>query len=46
MSIKIAVGSSDGIVIDQHFGSGKKFYIFELLEKGNSKFIETREVQS
>jgi predicted Fe-Mo cluster-binding NifX family protein len=46
MSIKIAVGSSNGIVIDQHFGSGKKFYIFELLEEGNSKFIETREAKT
>lgn len=46
MSVKIAVGSSDGISIDQHFGSGEKFYIFEIIEEGNSKFIETREVQA
>lgn len=46
MSIKIAVGSSNGVVIDQHFGSGKKFYVFELLEGGNSKLIDTREVQT
>jgi len=46
MSIKIAVGSSNGIVINQHFGSGTKFYIFELLGDGNSKFIETREVET
>jgi len=46
MSIKIAVGSSNGIVINQHFGSGTKFYIFELLEDGNSKFIEAREVET
>ena len=46
MSIKIAVGSSNGMVIDQHFGRGKKFYVFELIEEGNSKFIESREVQT
>jgi len=46
MSIKIAVGSSNGIVIDQHFGSATKFYIFELLGDGNSEFIETREVET
>jgi len=46
MAVKIAVGSSDGIVIDQHFGSGRKFYIFEFLEEGNSKLIEIREVQT
>jgi len=46
MSIKIAVGSSNGIDIDGHFGSGRKFYVFELLEEGNSKFIEMREIQS
>jgi len=46
MSIKIAVGSSNGIVIDQHFGSVTKFYIFELLGDVNSEFIETREVET
>lgn len=46
MSIKIAVGSSNGIDIDGHFGSGRKFYVFELSETGNSKFIEIREIQA
>jgi len=46
MSIKLAVGSSNGIVINQHFGSGTKFYIFELLGDGISEFIETREVET
>ncbi|WP_238915557.1 dinitrogenase iron-molybdenum cofactor biosynthesis protein [Clostridium sp. YIM B02555] len=45
MSIKVAVGSSNGIRIDQHFGSGDKFYIFELLSDGSSKFIETIEIK-
>lgn len=43
MSIKIAVGSSDGIVIDQHFGSGDKFYIFELLEDGKFNILDVKE---
>lgn len=43
MAVRIAVGSSDGIVINQHFGSGDKFYIFELLEDGSSKIVEIRE---
>jgi predicted Fe-Mo cluster-binding NifX family protein len=44
MAVRIAVGSSDGVSIDQHFGSGEKFYIFELLEDGTSKIVETREI--
>ncbi|WP_326513628.1 NifB/NifX family molybdenum-iron cluster-binding protein [Clostridium intestinale] len=43
MGVKIAAGSSDGIVIDQHFGSGNKFYIFELLEDGNFNILDIRE---
>lgn len=43
MSVKIAVGSSDGIAIDQHFGSGNKFYIFELLEDGKFNILDVRE---
>jgi predicted Fe-Mo cluster-binding NifX family protein len=44
MSVRIAVGSSDGIVIDQHFGSGNKFYIFELLEEGKFNVLDVREI--
>lgn len=44
MAIRIAVGSSDGVVIDKHFGSGDKYYIFELLEDGSSNIVETREI--
>jgi len=45
MSIKVAIGSSNGLTIDQHFGSGDKFYIYELLSDGSSKFIETIEIR-
>lgn len=45
MSIKIAVGSSDGKVIDQHFGSGNKFYVFEIFEDGTSQYVETCDIK-
>ncbi|AGK97528.1 dinitrogenase iron-molybdenum cofactor biosynthesis protein [Clostridium pasteurianum] len=45
MSIKIAVGSSDGKVIDQHFGSGNKFYVFEVFEDGTNQYIETFDIK-
>ncbi|MDP4144033.1 MAG: dinitrogenase iron-molybdenum cofactor biosynthesis protein [Bacillota bacterium] len=45
MSIKIAVGSSDGKFIDQHFGSGTKFYILELFEDGSYKNIDTIDIK-
>lgn len=45
MSIKVAVGSSNGITIDQHFGSGDKFYIFELSSDGSSNYIDTIEIK-
>jgi predicted Fe-Mo cluster-binding NifX family protein len=43
MSVRIAVGSSDGIVINQHFGSSNKFYIFELLQDGKFNVLDVRE---
>ncbi len=42
MSYKIAVASSDELIIDESFGSAKVFHIFEVTEKGYSK-IETRQ---
>ena len=40
--MKIAVGSTDGKVIDLHFGDANHFLIFTI-EEGNSKFQEIRE---
>lgn len=37
MSYKIAIASSDGISIDESFGSAKGFHIFEVTEDGYSK---------
>lgn len=39
--MKIAVASSDGIVINQHFGHAQTFYIYEKKEK-EIRFLEQR----
>lgn len=41
MEIKVAIASSDGKVINAHFGRTPQFLIFQLTEKGYS-FIEVR----
>ncbi len=43
MSIKVAVASSDGKYINQHFGMASQFLIFELNDDGTHKFMELRE---
>ena len=43
MSIKVAVASSDGKYINQHFGMASQFLIFELDDDGTHKFLELRE---
>ena len=43
MSIRVAVASNDGKVINQHFGHAQKFLIFDLNEDGTFEFIENRE---
>jgi nitrogen fixation protein NifX len=43
MSYKIAVASSDGKVINQHFGRSKQFLIFAVTDDGEYKFLELRE---
>jgi len=42
---KIAVASTDGIVVNQHFGRADKFLIIEADDGGNYKFIEIRTVE-
>lgn len=43
---KIALATSDGILVDKHFGCAEKFQIFELYTETNEyKFIETRNVK-
>jgi nitrogen fixation protein NifX len=43
MPIKVAVASSDGKYINQHFGMASQFLIFELNDDGTHKFLELRE---
>jgi nitrogen fixation protein NifX len=43
MAYKIAVASTDGKVVNQHFGRADKFYIVEVNEKEEYTFLETRE---
>ncbi|BBL64234.1 MULTISPECIES: NifB/NifX family molybdenum-iron cluster-binding protein [Methanosarcina] len=40
--MKVAVVSSDGKVVNQHFGKASRFYIFEV-EDDNIQFLEVRE---
>lgn len=42
MSFKVAVASSDGKSINQHFGQAENFLIFEIEKNGNYKLIEIR----
>jgi len=42
MPYKVAVASSDGKVINQHFGRSKQFLIFEINDQGKFNFLELR----
>ena len=42
---KIAVASSDGIVVNSHFGRAFVFYIYEADEQGETRFVEKREIE-
>lgn len=44
-SYKIAVASSDGIVVNQHFGRADKFYIYTVTDGVPEKSDEIRTVQ-
>jgi len=39
---KVAVSTSDGVNINQHFGSTKDFWIYKVFEDGNYNLIEIR----
>lgn len=42
MPLRVAVASSDGKYVNQHFGHARQFLIFDLQENGKYKFIELR----
>ncbi len=45
--VKVAVASTDGIVVNQHFGRAKEFYILEVNEDdGKYNPVEKRNVDS
>lgn len=43
MSFKVAVASSDGKFVNQHFGMAQQFLIFEIDDEGKYEFLELRE---
>ncbi len=43
MSYKIAVASTDGKVVNQHFGRADKFYIIDVDDNDEFRFHEIRE---
>ena len=43
MAYKIAVASSDGKVVNQHFGRSRQFLIFEVSDQEEYTFAEVRE---
>jgi len=45
MDVKIAVASSNGITVDQHFGRARSFRIYRLHE-GEHEYLETREIDA
>ncbi len=44
MSYKIAVASTDGKVVNQHFGRADQFYIIEVDDEGEYEAIELRKL--
>ncbi|NLK95895.1 MAG: dinitrogenase iron-molybdenum cofactor biosynthesis protein [Clostridiales bacterium] len=44
MSYKIAIASTDGKVVNEHFGKADKFYIIEVDDKSTYQLIEVRKV--
>ncbi len=39
---KVAVATSDGIVVNQHFGRADTFYVYEIEESGSIQLLERR----
>lgn len=45
MAYRVAVASTDGKVVNQHFGHTKQFLIFEIQEEEDYSFLEVRETE-
>ncbi len=44
MGIRVAVASSDNIVVNQHFGHTQQFYIYDINGESDFQYIEERRV--
>lgn len=42
MPYKIAVASTDGKVVNEHFGRAKQFFVLEVKDDGKYEFLEIR----
>jgi len=42
--LKVAVASSDGVTINEHFGQARQFLIFEVEEDGSYRQLEQRQI--
>jgi nitrogen fixation protein NifB len=41
---KVAIASTDGVLINEHFGRAKEFYLYEVQESGEYSFLERRKI--
>lgn len=46
MSYRIGVATSDGIVVNQHFGHAKQFLILDVDENNHRKVVENRSTEA
>lgn len=46
MSYRVAAASTDGKVVNQHFGRAELFHIFEISEDEGYRFLESRKVDA
>lgn len=46
MAYRLAFASTDGKVINQHFGRAEVFYIGEIVEGGTYKYLEARKCEA
>jgi predicted Fe-Mo cluster-binding NifX family protein len=45
-TVRVAAASDNGALVDQHFGYATHFRIYEIDERGETRYIETRETPS
>lgn len=41
---KVAIASTDGVSVNEHFGRAQEFFIYEVNEKGEYELLENRKV--